>query len=141
MCEIRKFSSISRFEHESQKKVASLPSLGLDSRSRFSDLSFHSQLCFQVTEPGTSVPIEAVQHSRPAFLISIRGPASRRPSFELYEPFQPNLKRRLSFWYHANFFSTDLLYKCIFNEDLLVHILDLLVKYSTFSTYYCIFGA
>ena len=35
--------SISRFEHESQKKVASLPILGLDSRSRFSDLAFHSQ--------------------------------------------------------------------------------------------------
>jgi hypothetical protein len=43
LCEIWKFSSISRFEHESQKKVASLPSLGLDSRPRFSDLSFHSQ--------------------------------------------------------------------------------------------------
>ncbi len=43
LCEIRKFSSISRFEHESQKKVASLPSLGLDSGPRFSDLSFHSQ--------------------------------------------------------------------------------------------------
>jgi hypothetical protein len=28
--EIRKLSSISRFEHEAQKKVASLPSLGLD---------------------------------------------------------------------------------------------------------------
>ncbi len=27
-----------------KKKVASLPILGLDSRSRFSDLSFHSQL-------------------------------------------------------------------------------------------------
>ncbi len=40
----RKLSSISRFEHEAQKKVASLPSLGLDSRSRFSDLSFHLQL-------------------------------------------------------------------------------------------------
>jgi hypothetical protein len=45
LCEIRKFSSISRFEHESQKKVASLPSLGLDSGPRFSDLSFHSQPC------------------------------------------------------------------------------------------------
>jgi hypothetical protein len=45
VCKIRKFSSISRFEHESPKKVASLPSLGLDSRPRFSDLSFHSQLC------------------------------------------------------------------------------------------------
>ncbi len=45
MCEIRKFSSISRFEHESQKKVSSLPSLGLDSGPRFSDLSFHSQPC------------------------------------------------------------------------------------------------
>ncbi len=44
MCEIRKLSSISRFEHESQKKVASLPILALDSRSRFSDLAFHSQL-------------------------------------------------------------------------------------------------
>jgi hypothetical protein len=43
LCEIRKLSSISRFEHESQKKVASLPILGLDSRSRISDLSFHSQ--------------------------------------------------------------------------------------------------
>ena len=43
LCEIRKFSSISRFKHESKKKVASLPSLGLDSRPQFSDLSFHSQ--------------------------------------------------------------------------------------------------
>ncbi len=29
------------------KKVASLPILGLDSRSRFSDLAFHSQLWFE----------------------------------------------------------------------------------------------
>ncbi len=42
--EIRKLSSITRFDNESQKKVASLPILVLDSRSRFSDLSFHSQL-------------------------------------------------------------------------------------------------
>ena len=50
LCKIRKFSSISRFEHESQKKVASLPSLGLDSRPRFSDLSFHSQPWLPVTK-------------------------------------------------------------------------------------------
>jgi hypothetical protein len=31
-------------DNESQKKVALLPILVLDSRSRFSDLSFHSQL-------------------------------------------------------------------------------------------------
>ncbi len=49
LCEIRKFTSISRFEHESQKKVASLPILGLDSRPRFSDLSFHSQPWSQLT--------------------------------------------------------------------------------------------
>ncbi len=42
---IRKLSSITRFDNESQKKVASLPILVLDSRSRFTDLSFHSQLC------------------------------------------------------------------------------------------------
>jgi hypothetical protein len=41
---IRKLSSITRFDNESQKKVASLPILVLDSRSRFADLSFHSQL-------------------------------------------------------------------------------------------------
>jgi hypothetical protein len=41
--EIRKLSSITRFDNESQKKVASLPILVLDSRSRFADLSFHSQ--------------------------------------------------------------------------------------------------
>ena len=46
LCKIRTLSSISRFENESPKKLASLPSLGLDSRSRFSDLSFHSQLWF-----------------------------------------------------------------------------------------------
>jgi hypothetical protein len=49
LCEIRKFSSISRFEHESQKKVLSLPSLGLDSGPRFSDLSFHSQPWIRVS--------------------------------------------------------------------------------------------
>ncbi len=44
MFEIRKLSSILRFDNESQKKVASLPILVLDSRSRFADLSIHSQL-------------------------------------------------------------------------------------------------
>ncbi len=47
MFEIRKLSSITRFDNESQKKVASLPILVLDSRSRFADLSFHSQLWLQ----------------------------------------------------------------------------------------------
>jgi hypothetical protein len=40
---IRTLSSISRFENESPKKLASLPILVLDSRSRFIDLSVHSQ--------------------------------------------------------------------------------------------------
>ena len=43
LCKIRTLSSISRFENESPKKLPSLPSLGLDSRSRFIDLSVHSQ--------------------------------------------------------------------------------------------------
>ncbi len=43
LCEIRKFSSISRFEHEAQKKVTSLPRPRPRFRPRFSDLSFHSQ--------------------------------------------------------------------------------------------------
>ncbi len=34
------------------KKLASLPILVLDSRSRFTDLSFHSQLCLKVTWKG-----------------------------------------------------------------------------------------
>ncbi len=43
LCKIRTLSSISRFENESPKKLPSLTSLGLDSRSRFIDLSVHSQ--------------------------------------------------------------------------------------------------
>jgi hypothetical protein len=57
--EIRKLSSITRFDNESQNKVASLPILVLDSRSRFSDLSFHSQLCFQIV--GTVYPADATK--------------------------------------------------------------------------------
>jgi hypothetical protein len=45
--------TISRFDNESQKKVASLPILVLDSRSRFSDLSFHSQLCLGLSLTST----------------------------------------------------------------------------------------
>ncbi len=45
LCEIRKFSSISRFEHESQKKVSSMPRPRPRFRPRFSDLSFHLQPC------------------------------------------------------------------------------------------------
>ncbi len=48
--EIRKFSSISRFEHESQKKVSSLPRPRPRFRPRFSDLSFHLQLCPQLKQ-------------------------------------------------------------------------------------------
>jgi hypothetical protein len=36
-----------------KKKVASLPILVLDSRSRFADLSFHSQLWLQVMDSGS----------------------------------------------------------------------------------------
>ncbi len=49
LCEIRKFSSISRFEHESPKKVASLLSLGLNSGPWFNDLSFHQQPWLRIT--------------------------------------------------------------------------------------------
>jgi hypothetical protein len=62
LCEIQKLSSISRFEHEAQKKVASLPSLGLDSRSRFSDLSFHLQLCIRVPDCQNRNPTTNSQH-------------------------------------------------------------------------------
>jgi len=48
LCKIRTLSSISRFENESPKKLPSLTSLGLDSRSRFIDLSVHSQPWFYV---------------------------------------------------------------------------------------------
>ncbi len=47
LCEIRKFSSISRFEHDSQKKVTSMPRPRPWFRPRFSDLSFHLQPCPQ----------------------------------------------------------------------------------------------
>jgi hypothetical protein len=43
LCEIQKFSSISRFEHESQKKASSMPRPRPRIRPRFSDLSFHQQ--------------------------------------------------------------------------------------------------
>jgi hypothetical protein len=45
LCEIRKFSSISRFEHESQKKGASMPMPRPRFMPRFIDLSFHQQPC------------------------------------------------------------------------------------------------
>ena len=60
-CKIRTLSSISRFENESPKKLPSLTSLGLDSRSRFIDLSVHSQPCLEQRwlnmEPGSSKAI------------------------------------------------------------------------------------
>ena len=46
--EIRKLSSITRFDNETKKKLASLPILVLDSRSRFTDLSVHSQPWLQL---------------------------------------------------------------------------------------------
>jgi hypothetical protein len=48
LCKIRKFSSISRFEHESQKKITSMPRPRPRFRPRFSDLSFHLQPCLDV---------------------------------------------------------------------------------------------
>jgi hypothetical protein len=56
LCEIRTFSSISRFEHESQKKIASLPRPRPRFRPRFSDLSFHSQPCIHVTVSDLYIP-------------------------------------------------------------------------------------
>jgi hypothetical protein len=52
-----KFESSRRFRgsNMNSKKVASLPSLGLDSGPRFSDLSFHSQPCL-----GTKCSISSV---------------------------------------------------------------------------------
>ncbi len=53
--EIRKLSSITRFDNETQKKLASLPILVLDSRSRFTDLSVHSQPWFWPNHVATGV--------------------------------------------------------------------------------------
>ncbi len=52
LCKIRKFSPISWFEHESQKKVSSLPRPRPWFRPRFSDLSLHLQLWRTPTTSG-----------------------------------------------------------------------------------------